>query len=407
MITKSMLWTTLSRIVCLLLTFACSVAIARFLGPEKQGGYIVIITLVASIVQFANLGMSSSVMYQLASNATLLSPLLANTVWISVVFGGFVGCVAVVACLVNGWLSEISPWCLWLAAAMVPSRLCFAIGGNLFVGLNNIQRFNLFQVLSNVLLLCAIFIVGGFNANVGGFLWANCVGWLIACLALVTVLARRARGIGWFDLQLFRDGFLYGGRAYLGCLLSFLLLRANVYLLYYLRGDQETGQYSIALLLIDALNVFPMSVGLVLFPALVKNQRHGWDMMLKSLKVVGCLMFGICCSCVGLMKPVVQMTFGPEYMPAVTIIYWMLPAVFFYGMTSIVSQYLAAKGFPVILVGIWGGALLVGSCLGYILIQGQGGVGAAAALSLVHAATFLAVLRLGYVLSTLDPTTNC
>jgi O-antigen/teichoic acid export membrane protein len=68
---------------------------------------------------------------------------------------------------------------------------------------------------------------------------------------------------------------------------------------------------------------------------------------------------------------------------------WMLPAVFFLGLTSVVSQYLNAVGIPRRSIELWFGAMLLQCALGAWLVPRYGGIGAAATLSVVHTTNFV------------------
>jgi O-antigen/teichoic acid export membrane protein len=101
---------------------------------------------------------------------------------------------------------------------------------------------------------------------------------------------------------------------------------------------------------------------------------------------------GIGCVAVGfLAEPFVRIVFGVRFAPAVPALRWMLPGVFFLGLTSVLSQYLAASGFPRLQSAAWMVGSVMAAGLGRVLIPIASATGAAMALSITHAAVFLMI----------------
>jgi O-antigen/teichoic acid export membrane protein len=67
----------------------------------------------------------------------------------------------------------------------------------------------------------------------------------------------------------------------------------------------------------------------------------------------------------------------------------MLPGTFFLALIQIVSQYLAAVGFPALQLAIWTAGFLLTCGLSIVLVPWYGGVGAAVSLSIAYTVIFL------------------
>jgi O-antigen/teichoic acid export membrane protein len=104
--------------------------------------------------------------------------------------------------------------------------------------------------------------------------------------------------------------------------------------------------------------------------------------------LAGCLLTAAC------LPAVVRVLLGPAFLPAVEIFWWLAPGVFFHALSSVVSQYHAARGMPKILIYFWSAAVLVLLAAGALLIPQFGGAGAAAAFSLASGVIFLSLLAL-------------
>lgn len=378
-----------SRVFATGLLFLATILVARKLGPEGQGLYTLAITLAATVTQFANLGLHTGNIYQLARDPKLLSPIIGNSLLISLLIGSIAAIFAVLVASGSARLSELEIACLWIGAAMAPCRLFFTLGGNIFVGLHQIRTFNLMMVVNYSLILLCVVVAAVIRPTIESFLWGTLAGWLTANIVLLGVLLKEVDFRISCSWSVFQDGFIYAAKAYVVCLLGFLMLRANIFLLQGLAGPQEVGLYSVPSNLMDALNLLPASLALVLFPRLIKNEESNrWAMTMKGTAAIAGFMLIACGITAFVAEPAVRLAFGEEYLPAVGAIRWMLPAAFFCGLTSVTSQYVAAIGFPSSVIGIWtlGLCVMVGSSVPLIPIWG--GVGAAISLSLSYAVVF-------------------
>jgi O-antigen/teichoic acid export membrane protein len=393
---RSVILTIAARIVAVVFLFGATVLVARCLGPEGQGRYFVAVTFAALIVQFANLGLHSSNTYLLARDQALLAPLLANSVWASLVLGGGVAAFVVIACQVTGWNVGIDTDYLWLGAAIVPPRMFYIFGTSLLVGLNQIRAFNLMQIGSSLAVFCALSVIGVLGGSAGAFLVMTLVTWTFMAIALLIMLLRATRESLTFRRDILQAGFRYSTKAYFACLLAFLMLRSNIFLLQTICGDKEVGLYSIAAQAADVLNLVPSSLAVVLFPQLVKDETQSWDRMLCSLWKVAAFMLLACCFSALFVSPAVHLIFGRQYSLAAEMLLYMLPGVFFLGLVSVVSQYLAAIAFPRRVLDIWLATVVLQVFLCVLLIPRYAGLGAAMALSIAYSVNFVLQLFLAY-----------
>lgn len=382
-----------ARMFRLVAGLAVTVLTARFLGPAGQGEYYFVLTVAAAIAQFGNLGLHASNTYLVARNNTLLAPLVSNSVWIAFFVGG--GLAALV--IGSSYFFETagsSPGNVWFAVVLAPLALLLLLGQNLLLGLGKAVVFSAIEVLSSGLVLTFQVVAALFTPTSGGFLFARTAGLVVSSGAVLFLLIRRAKYRLRFDMTTFRLGFAYSAKAYFVALLGFLVLRANVFLLQKYAGFDDLGLYSVASQVADALEIIPTSVALVLFPTLLRTELGGWRVMRRTLLAVAGVMAVICVSVAVLSEPLIELGFGSKFGGSATILKLLLPEVFFIALTTIASQYLAAIGMPLALLGIWIVGVIAVLAAGSILIPMYGGNGAAAALSLTYALIFFLVFGL-------------
>ena len=390
------LYTIGSRVAIMVAGFGAAVLTARFLGPTGRGEYYYVVTFAALLSQFGNLGLQSSNTYFVAGESSLLGGLAANSALVSLLVGGILPAGAILLAAGLGWI-ESAHWSnLLLGCLLASATLFFLLGSNLLVGINRIKLYNNFQLVGNFGVLSAILIAAWVHAGVRGFLIAIVIVWLMTALTLLVTVRNCPHGTLRPSFALIRRGFRYATKAYLGALLAFLVLRGNVFLLQYLTSSRELGYYSIATQISDVIGILPVSVALVLFPRLVRDGRGAWHAALRHLGVIAVLMLlGVGVAAL-LAQPLVLLAFGKVYLASVPILFCMLPSVFFLGLTAIVSQYLAAIGYPKSVITVWALGLVVMAAAGIMLIPSLSGVGAAISLSIGHLCIFFLLLGLAF-----------
>jgi O-antigen/teichoic acid export membrane protein len=370
-----------------------SILTARALGVAGRGEYFYVMTLANLATQFGNLGLASSNTYSLTKDNSLLPRLTANCFWVSVV----VGVVSVVGVLTievaRGASSRMElTICLLM---MVPSMIYGLLASNLLVGLSRIRQYNYFLLGSAGIQLAAIAFATWIAWGVGAILWFSTISGVMAA-GVLWLMLRQLHPITWrFDWQVLRSHLGYANRAYVATLLVYGVSRASVLLLDHYSDKTELGLYSVAVQLADALVVVPTTVAMVLFPDLVK--RPADCRLARTMRVAGqiaLIMAALCVSIGWVAAWIVPAVFGESFTPAVRILWWMLPGVFAFSLTTIVSQYLAAHGIPPANVWAWLGGLVFLLASGSQLIPRWGVLGAAVSLSLTYVLMVITIVLL-------------
>jgi O-antigen/teichoic acid export membrane protein len=372
--------------------FVSSVLTARFLSPSGRGDYFLIVTLAQTVAQFGTFGLQSSNTYYVARNKALAGPLLANSLWISLVVGGAGSALVILALKLTGRVAGDA--ILWTVCLLAPATLFFMLGSNLLVGMKRIATFNAFQLGSSYVVLLCLIGAAVVGADATGFLGASALAWALVSFVLLKSIRQEARSTWAFNRGVFREGFRYAVKAYVVTLCGFLVVRSNVFLLSDLKGSEQVGYYSVASQVADVIGIVPQSMALILFPTLVTATKGRFRTTVRSLVAVG-LLVGTACGLVALLaEPFVKLVFGPMFVATVPVLRWMMPGVVCLGLTAILSQYLAAYGYPLSLVAVWIGGSVMATALGGLFIPVSSGVGAALAMSLTHTIIFAAVLTL-------------
>jgi O-antigen/teichoic acid export membrane protein len=140
----------------------------------------------------------------------------------------------------------------------------------------------------------------------------------------------------------------------------------------------DLGLWSIAAQISDALMLLPATIGLLLFPSLVRadGERRWKDFKLVTVQL-GAVMAVLCLVVAGLIFPLIEIAFGPAYAQTGQIMLALLPGVFFLAITSTVSQFLSAFGIPWSQLVVWIVAFILQVALSMLLFDNYGVLGLA------------------------------
>lgn len=348
-----------SRGLAILGSFGVAILTARMLGPADRGRYYYIITLAAVGVQFASLGIHASNSYQIARTPGLLAQVMANTAWIATL-GGAAAAAGVLA--FDFSIGDSAQDYVFIAVVLMlaPSALLFMYLSNLAVALNRPRTFNGLVIFGSIASIAMALLAAYPSPSLNEFLFAAVAASIVTCVLAWIVLARGISIPRRFDYSLFYAGIEFALRAHVATLFGFLMARMSVLVIRQFGDFADLGYWSIAAQIADALLILPATISLLLFPSLVRaEEAMRWKEFKTTLFQLSLIMAVFCVAVAAATKLAVELIFGAAYMPAVAIILALLPGVFFLGVASVASQFLAANGYPwsQVLAWICGSAL--------------------------------------------------
>ncbi len=380
--------TMLARLVAMIGPFGVSIITARMLGPEDRGRYFFILSLAQIAAQIANLGLHSSNTYLSANRPQIAGRLAVNSLIVALVVAPLVAGIVLLALTVPSALGlragsgpDLSSTPL-MAILLAPLVLLFLYFSNLAIAIGRVQIFNALTMLSGVMALAAAGLVALAGGDVADYLGGAAAALLVSCVVSAVFVFPGHAGFR-FDRDLFREGVLYALRAYLATLFGFLLMRIGVIALEQQASFSELGQFSVASQLTDAMILLPSTVGLLLFPNLMRAApERRWPAMLRSLRQLGFVMAGLLVLAAIVIPFALPLVFGADFAAAVPLTLALLPTVLLVTLITVISQYLSSEGFPRGQVVAWIAGFLVQAVLAFALAARYGGFGIAIALFL-------------------------
>jgi O-antigen/teichoic acid export membrane protein len=368
-----------TRIMLIGLATIMSVLVSRWLGPTNRGIYAIAVLIGALGMQFGNLGLHASNTYFVAQNRNLLPGLMGNSLVIGLGLGSFISCFIWFLLFLRPELSPISGNLLVLTLAVIPLGLIYLLLQNLLLGIHEVRTYNNIELITKISTLLLLFVTFLFNqVSVVMLLWITLATLLVALVLSMVKLLRYADVAPRISLPLFQDGFHYGYKSYLAALFSFLVIRADLFLVNYFLGQEQSGYYSIAITLTDMVYILPIVCGTILFPKLssMNNMNDKWLYTKKVAIILFTLISGLAIFLFLISSWIIRLLFGQAFMPARIAFVWLLPAIVFLSVNTILMNFFGSIGNPKIIIFSPFVALVVNVMLNLVLIPGLGIVGA-------------------------------
>jgi O-antigen/teichoic acid export membrane protein len=393
-----------TRIGLVAVGIGTSVVVARILGPEGRGLYAVASLIGALGAQFANLGLHASNTYVVAQDRSRLTALLANSLLASGLIGGAVGLALIVLFTAIPRIAPLHGVLLPMALVAIPISLALMLLQNLLLGVQDVRGYNLVDVGSRVIglaLITSLVAVGSVSVEsvfaASALAGALCVVWAIARLRAASDVPLSP------DFGLFRSHFRFGLTTYAGALLSYLVLRIDVLLVQYLRGPIEAGYYSLAVSLIDLIYILPVVMGAILFPRLLQAPKEHRPRIALRLALTVAVLIAAAGVIAGLVAPkAIDLLYGERFAPAFAPFVWLLPAVLFLSINTILMNLFASLGSPSVVILGPAAGLMLNVVANLVLVPGLGATGASIASVLAYGCMLgISLVFIGRLLSSL------
>jgi O-antigen/teichoic acid export membrane protein len=182
----------------------------------------------------------------------------------------------------------------------------------------------------------------------------------------------------------------YGGRIYVATLLAYVIIRVDLLLVNGYKGAAQAGLYSVAVALADGMLVLPTVVGLILLPRVAGGAG---DEVTAAVFRVTALLYGVLCLVtIPLAGPAVRLAFGGPFAGSVSLYLWLLPGIYSLGMTTVLANHFAGRGFPRQAMLVWFAGLAVNLAMNLVLLPRYGTVVASVSSSVAY--TLLLVLHM-------------
>jgi O-antigen/teichoic acid export membrane protein len=378
------------KLTVLLAGLATTVLLARELGPGPRGVMATANSLGLLLAQLGTIGLSAANPYFIAREPRTLPGVIGNAAWFALGLGSLLFAAGV---LLRGLLPGALPGIGWgpvlvALAGVYPALACVFLH-SVLVGQARMVAYNAIEVTQAVGALVTVavaFVVA--DPGVLALLVILNVWSLWSALAAVVLLRRQG---AWRrpDFALARRMLRYGGRIYVATLLAYVIIRVDLLFVNGYKGAAQAGLYSVAVALADGMIVLPTVVGLILLPRVAAGA--GDEVTAAVFRVTALLYGALCLLTIPLAGPAVRLAFGAPFAGSTHLYLWLLPGIFSLGMTTVLANHFAGRGFPLEAMLVWFAGFGVNLAMNLVLLPRYGTVVASVSSSVAY--TLLLVLH--------------
>ena len=361
--------------------FLTVVIIARELGTEGNGQYAMVILLPNLLVNFLNFGVGPANVYYLGRKE--LSPRYAAVENIKIALAIASAGTAGAFVMIGLWGKTLFPGIplafLYIGLAAFPIALAEQYLRTILQGMEDFNAFNWATLAPPLSVLCyisiAVYVLDfGLAGAVIGFVLGHITGLLIVGIFLRT-LAHEEKKDTRASLHCYkRKALIYGTKAYLGNILTFVNYRADIFLVNLIQGPAATGVYVIAVKIAEQLWMLSKAASTVLLPRMAsmhENPKARLRLTNKAFAGVA----GLTAAAAGLSAValywLLEPVFGPDFTGAFSPFLWLLPGIIAGAGARVQANCIAAAGRPewnmyvavgVVSVNIIGNVILIPAC---------------------------------------------
>lgn len=399
---RTVLETYAARVASMGLGLAATILTARSLGAEGRGWLVMALTVVVTGSQLASLGLPAANAYFGAKNPQERPGLLGNSLLVS---GGLGTILVLVVYSASSRWPELLPLPGLLrpvALVYIPIQLALLMQQHMLISMDLVRQYNMQEVVLRTTILTAIGVLAWHDLATPGKILGIYLVATIPILVWTSLLLFREVGssprLSW---PLLRRCTVYGFKIYLGGLMIYLLLNFDVFLVQTYLGPEQNGLYNVPVTIGTLIMTLPLVLQMLLLPRLSRlpKFRDRWPATRRA--VLGTALYAaVVCLAVSLVPgPLVRLLFGPEFLPAVPALQWLLPGIFFLSVANVGGVIVGASGQPAIALLPGMLAFLTNLVLNLLLLPRYGIVGAAMASTSAYFLLFVtSVLFIAYYL---------
>lgn len=369
-----------------ILSVFSSVVIARKLGPELLGVWVVIFLIPAYAEAFGRLKFDIAAVYFLGKKKYSENEILYHLNLVALVTGLLITTILLLFTnTLNQFLFDGDPGKIILILAILPIIILNFLEINytyLLISREDVKTYN------NMVIIKAVISSGGASLLL---LLFNYGIWSVIATSVLSTLVSLIYGSHIFNKkiikteltnkinkQLLKDFFNYSYKIYIGGLISFF----NVYLmksfLSVMLNSSKVAFFSIAQDRASLLEKIPSAVNVLLYPKVSNSSlEDSSNITSRAFRIILILCFYSSVIASFFVKPIILILYGEAYLPVVVPLLLIIPGIIFSGTSSVFSSYFTGIGRADIVMKLSIFPLILQLSLGFILIINFDLIGAA------------------------------
>ncbi len=377
--------------------FLASVLVARFLGPSCKGIIDITILIPLLAVQLGGLGVEYSNVYFMARNKYPPRIIVGNSLFFAIITGISISIFVLISSpfFAKNLLAEDSIHYLYLASILPTFLLSNLYLGYVLLGGRKINQFVIVRIIRSVsYLLLVAFSVIILTQSMQAVIFSYILSILLALVAALFYVIQNGY-LSWpiCNLHVLLDSVKFGLRGHFGTIFQYFNYRFDIFLVAYFLDPYSVGQYSIAILIAEAIWYIPNSISLALMPRVASSDTEAANYYTELSSRNTILLTSILSVLLFLASGwLIPFVFTEKFIASITALKILLPGIIALSLWKIIINSLVGRGFPQYKSYTSFFSFIVMISLDLILIPRMGISGAALATLIAYAISALLAL---------------
>lgn len=378
-----------ARIVGALLSMATYALLARYLGAEVFGGFIIVVTYGAFFALAMDLGLYLTTVRDISREAERTEEILASNAALRITVGLFLLVGLAVLASVLPYTKQIRWGLVIFALSVFVSSVSSSYTPVLQAKLR-LDLIGVMDVVDRLVIFALVYFLskrgGEFLSVISVFVVANLVN-----LALSLYFARRFVKIRLvYDLTAWKETFRKSFPLWLVIAVGTIHFRVDTLILSFLKGSYDVGIYGLAFKVLELVFILPGLFLASVFPLMseyVKSGKRELSILLqKSFEVVLMLSLPIIGGTLILAPKLISLLAGEQYKPACLALRILILATLFSYLNGLFVYLIISLELQKRLLLIITATVIINVVLNFILIPRYSYLGAAVATVISEAA---------------------
>jgi len=353
------LWATIAhtsgaKIYSLLLGLFTISLTARLLGPEGRGQVATITTWVAMFSTITYLSLGQVALHRMADDrehkrfGSLLGSLLLLAVILTMI--GWLVALGLYWTNPKGVFKGIEVFPLFVGFLALPFMIWEQYGSSLLMGLEHIRTYNRYQVIGRTVSVITVFIlVGSLGFGVTGVMESNLLGEIIIAMGGIGFLFAFARSKGLTcrpnkaEIKALLSGAL---KLHFNAIGTFLFTSANILILNYYHGPEQTGYFQLVTQLLGVFMIIPQAATMVIYGKVAKiGVNAAWKDNKRLLIQINLGMIVLIVIAALISPWGIILLAGESFRPAVEPFQWMLLGLIGMTFSTVMAPQWIGRGY--------------------------------------------------------------
>lgn len=388
-------WVILEKFISLLINFLLSIIISRYLGPEKFGDLVYVISLVTLFSIVGHVGLSGLVVKRIVENEKDANVILGTSFSIKT----FAYISSIIFLLLFTFFTQDGVDDVFLMVFILSLPLCLR-------GIEVIElrfqskvdsKYTSLSRLTSVLISSALKLIFIYTSlSLIYLVIAQAIQTIIFIFLIIIFYKYKNYEAKSWVYNKDEAGYLLknGSLIFLGSIFAMIYLKIDIVMLKFLTDSSEVGIYSVAASLSEAWYFIPTAIVATVSPRLIKLKNESKELYNKRYQQLFDLLFmmGLVVSIVVslISFDLINFTYGEDYINAASILVIHVWASIFVAMRAGFSRWIIIENMYTYSIVTQGLGALINVILNYYLIPDYQGVGAAYA-------TLISYITAGYL----------